>query len=403
MEQLKTPDILKYQLLVKAVQDLSLAHDLATITEIVRVAAREITGADGATFILKDGDECYYAEENAMEPLWKGKRFPINACISGWVMRHKQYVAISDIYQDDRVPHDWYRPTFVKSLVIVPIRASRPLGAIGNYWSTTHSPSPEELDILQSLANITAVTLENIKTNEELEQRVVARTKELEEVNNELELFSYSVSHDLRAPLRSINGFMSILLEEHGKLLNDDARELADKVVKNANQMTKLIDDLLKFFKAGKKEILKTEIPVTRLITEILEEMKPSYEGRSIEFKLLDLPNCQADLNLLKQVWLNLISNAIKYSAHTSPAIIEIGSFVRENETVYYVKDNGAGFDMNYYSKLFGVFQRLHSPRLFEGNGIGLALVEKIIAFHKGKVWAESKLNSGATFYFTLG
>ncbi len=403
MENVKHPEIIKYQRLIKAVQDLSLAHDLPTVTEIIRIVSRELTGADGATFILREGDQCVYVEENAIAPLWKGKRFPLDGCISGLAMKLKKQIAIEDIYSDDRVPHDLYRPTFVKSLVMVPIRSSRPIGVIGNYWSHKHSPSAEELDILQSLADITAVTLENIKTNEDLELRVTERTRKLEELNNELELFSYSVSHDLRAPLRSINGFMTILLEEHADKLEGEAKDLANKVIKNARQMTKLIDDLLDFFKTGKRKLTRTLVPVKRLLDDLLEEMKPSYRERDIRFIFGELPDCEADLDLLKQVWINLLSNAIKYTSQNQHAVVELGSILENNQTIYFIKDNGAGFDMTYYDNLFGVFQRLHSPRHFEGNGIGLAIVERIITSHKGKVWADAKINGGATFYFTLG
>lgn len=402
MFEMKSPGVEKYQRLIKAVHDLSLAHSLENVMNIVRLASRELTGSDGATFILREGDQCYYAEEDAIQPLWKGSRFAIETCISGWVMNNKQHVAIKDIYKDNRIPHDLYRPTFVKSLVMVPIRILNPIGAIGNYWSDEHIPSPEELDILQSLANITSVTLENIKTNDELEQRVVNRTKELESANKELELFSYSISHDLKAPLRSINGFMTILMEDHSVKFDSEALELASRVVTNARQMTKLIDDLLDFFKTGKKSLIKTNISTQAFVKGIVEELKATTKDRAIEFFVKEMPDCNADSNLLKQVWLNLISNAIKYTSLNASASIEIGSKAINNANVFYIKDNGAGFNMKYYDKLFGIFQRLHSQKLFEGNGIGLAIVERIVLSHNGKIWAESVPEEGATFYFTL-
>src|SRR5262245_24907567 len=173
--------------LVEVVQRLSLARDLPTVQDIVRRAARRLTGADGATFVLRDGDRCFYADEDAIAPLWKGQRFPMSACISGWAMIHRRSVAIEDIYADDRIPHDAYRPTFVKSLVMVPIRTLDPIGAIGNYWAQQHPPTEEEIKLLQALADTTAVALENIRVFTELEDRVRARTAELTDANRRLE------------------------------------------------------------------------------------------------------------------------------------------------------------------------------------------------------------------------
>ena len=172
--------------LVEVVQRLSLARDLATVQEIVRRSARLLTGADGATFVLRDGDRCHYADEDAIEPLWKGQRFPMSACISGWSMLNRQPAVIEDIYADDRIPHDAYRPTFVKSLVMVPIRTLDPVGAIGNYWATRHQPTAAEVRLLQALADTTAVAMENVRVFCELEDRVKARTAELQAANEQL-------------------------------------------------------------------------------------------------------------------------------------------------------------------------------------------------------------------------
>src|SRR5262245_51653565 len=181
---LATPD--RVAELIDVVQRLSLARDVPTIQDIVRRAARQLTGADGATFVLRDGDRCYYADEDAIAPLWKGQRFPLSACISGWAMLNRRPAVIPDIYADDRIPHDAYRPTFVKSLVMVPIRTLDPVGAIGNYWARPHRPTPEEVALLQALADTTAVALENVRVLAELEDRVRARTAELEAANRQL-------------------------------------------------------------------------------------------------------------------------------------------------------------------------------------------------------------------------
>jgi len=403
METVVKSNITRVEYLAKVVQELSLARSLEGVMNIVRKAARQLTGADGATFVLKDGTLCFYAEEDAIAPLWKGRRFPMDVCISGWCMRHKEKVIIEDIYKDDRIPHDAYRTTFVKSLAMVPIRTMNPIGAIGNYWSKTYTPTSEQMSLLQALADITAVTLENIQVYNELEQRVKKRTEELEHVNRELELFSYSVSHDLRAPLRAINGYMNIFMEDYANSMPKDAQDLAGKVTKNSRQMGLLIEDLLAFFKMGKKELSKTTISMDVMVRDICKVMLDENPDRSIQFDVDKLPDAQADQVLMRQVIINLVSNAVKYTGKREKGIIKIGSYQADGKTVYYVKDNGAGFDMAYTNKLFGVFQRLHSQKEFDGNGIGLAISEKIISKHGGKLWAEAKLNEGATFYFSIG
>jgi len=176
--------------LLEVVQDLSLAHDLERVMEIVRHAARALTGADGATFVLRDGDNCYYAEEDAIQPLWKGSRFPIRTCISGWVMTNRAPVVIEDIFTDPRIPLDAYRPTFVRSLAMVPIRSLDPVGAIGNYWARHYRPTAEQVKILQALANTTAVALESVQLYGKLESRVKERTAELEMANEKIQRLS---------------------------------------------------------------------------------------------------------------------------------------------------------------------------------------------------------------------
>lgn len=393
----------RVEYLAKVVQELSMARTMESVLKIVRKAARQLTGADGATFVLRDNNMCFYAEEDAIEPLWKGKRFPMSACISGWAMLNKKHVTIEDIYKDDRIPHDAYRPTFVKSLAMVPIRTVDPIGAIGNYWSKNYTPTREQLTLLQALADITAVTLENIKVYQELEQRVQTRTEELQQVNRELESFSYSVSHDLRAPLRAIKGYMTILMEDYSGEMSADAKKVADKVMNNSVQMGVLIDDLLAFFRMGKKELVKSEVFMDTMVKDICNVLKDEHPERNIEFTVEELPHSMADAALLKQVWVNLLSNAVKYSGKCDKAEITVGSEKMGDRVVYYVRDNGAGFNMAYADKLFGVFQRLHSQKDFEGNGIGLAIVEKIVTRHGGRIWAEARENEGATFYFTLG
>lgn len=388
--------------LVLVVQELSLARDLETVMRIVRTNARELTGADGATFVLRDNGQCYYADEDAISPLWKGSRFPMSACVSGWAMINKQSAIIPDIYKDERIPIEAYKPTFVKSMTMVPIRTIDPIGAIGNYWSYKHEPSTEEIELLQSLADITAVTMENVQVYAELEQRVQERTHELEQANQQLEAFSYSVSHDLKSPLNAVYSLVCLLREFYSNQFDNDGKEMLETIVKSTQSMSTLIDELLTFFMMDKKPLNKERVDMKDIVLEISKNLKALEPNRNIEFKISELPEIYADSTLIKQVWTNLISNAMKYSQKKEQTIIEVGFEMNADSVTYYVKDNGCGFNMKYYDKLFSTFQRLHSKTDYEGTGIGLSIVDRIIRKHGGEVWAEGEVEKGATFYFSM-
>jgi light-regulated signal transduction histidine kinase (bacteriophytochrome) len=240
------------------------------------------------------------------------------------------------------------------------------------------------------------------QAHDELEQRVIERTGQLEAANQELEAFSYSISHDLRAPLRAINGFARILLEEHAPHMTDAAQEYLSLVRDNAQQMGQLIDDLLAFARLSRQPLSKQPVAPADLVQQALNELRPLQEGRRINFTIGDLPLCQADPALLKQVLVNLLANALKFTGRREVAVIEVGCREAPGAHVYFVKDNGVGFNMAYANKLFGVFQRLHPAEEYEGTGVGLAIVQRIIHRHGGRIWAEAAVDQGATFSFTL-
>lgn len=254
----------------------------------------------------------------------------------------------------------------------------------------------------QMLSRIEEQTQEITTFNQRLEERVVERTRELQAANKELEAFSYSVSHDLRAPLRSVHGYMTIFSEEYLDKLDDEGKRLVSIILNNAARMGQLIDDLLSFSQLGRKDLQMSRVSMKHLVSDVWKEQSESESDRKIKFVLRNIPPAIADHATIKQVWTNLISNACKYTRHRELANIEVGSFVENKTIVYYVRDNGAGFDMKYYNKLFGVFQRLHSEEEFTGTGVGLAIVERIIMKHRGAIWAESKVDQGTTFFFTL-
>lgn len=263
----------------------------------------------------------------------------------------------------------------------------------------------DELGLLTDAFNQMLVQIEEqnhslSEFNQKLEQKINERTAQLEALNKEQEAFSYSISHDLRAPLRGIVGFTSMLKDSYGGQLDDEARRIIEVIMANTLKMSSLIDDLLAFSKMSRQDIVKTNIPTNELVKEIINDL--TVPGHPVDWHIQLLPESYGDINTIRQVWINLISNAVKYSGHAAAPRIEI-SFTRDKgHTVFVIKDNGVGFDPKYSNRLFKVFQRLHTSNEFEGTGVGLAIVEKIISKHGGKVWVEAEKGVGATFYFSL-
>jgi PAS domain S-box-containing protein len=414
----------RLHILISAVQELASARDMPSIMAGVRSYARKLTGAEGSTFVLREADQCFYAEEDAVAPLWKNRRFPLDASIGGWVILNKQPAVVEDIRRDPRIPRDVFKGTSIKSLAMVPIRTSDPLGAVGIYWAKKYAPAEMELQLVQTLADAAARAVENVHLFQELEQRVQERTGQLQGAVKELEAFSYSISHDLRAPLRAMNGFSKILLDEYQPQIPAEASRYLDLISRNAGQMGALIDDLLRFSRLNRQQVESQTVAVEALVRQSLADLQADQDGRQLNVIVHKMSACQADPALLKQVWVNLLANAIKFTRKEASPTIEIGSipvkeYIRQNpgslpvdvdlekldpgSHIYYVKDNGVGFDMQYVNKLFGVFQRLHRSEDFEGTGVGLAIVQRIVHRHNGRVWAYSEPSRGAAFYFTIG
>lgn len=389
--------------LMAAVKDLSLARRQEDIIEIVRHAARRLNGADGATFILRDADQCFYADEDAIEPLWKGKRFPLTACISGWSMLNREAAVIEDIYRDARIPHQAYRPTFVQSLVMVPIRKEAPIGAIGNYWARRRMPSQEEVELIQHLADATSLAFENVQVYAELENRVRDRTARLEAMNRELEAFSQTVSHDLRGPLGVITLYGDLLADKTDDRLTADDRGAIGAMQASARRMEELIVDLLRLSKVSHGELEPERIDLGALAREILAGLAAASPGRKHRFVIEDGLEAWGDYGFLKTALENLLSNAWKYSGKRPEAVIELGRVTDgEGRIAFRVRDNGVGFPAEEAGRLFEPFQRLSSAQEFPGTGIGLATVARILERHGGRIWAESRPGAGSDFFFRL-
>jgi light-regulated signal transduction histidine kinase (bacteriophytochrome) len=239
--------------------------------------------------------------------------------------------------------------------------------------------------------------------NQGLEQRVVERTAQLEAAKNEMESFTYSVSHDLRAPLRHIAGFVGILMEDCAPQLDPEAKRHLTRIQEGSRRMGTLVDELLALARIGRQALTYKPTHLKLLVDDVITMLTPDTEGRQVEWKIAELPKIDCDPTLVRQVFQNLISNALKYSRNRTLAVIEIGHLEESGQSTLFVRDNGAGFDMKYADKLFGVFQRLHGAEEFEGTGVGLATVQRIVQKHGGRAWAEAEVDKGATFYFTLG
>jgi len=389
--------------LISSIKELSSAHTLESVQHIVSVSARKLTGADGATMVFREGEFCYYADEDAVEPLWKGRRFPLAACISGWVMINGTAAIVPDIYADERIPLEVYKPTFVKSLAMIPVNSEQPVAAIGNYWRDYHTPSAMEIQLLQTLADAAARAVENVSLLSDLEQRVGERTAQLEAVNRELESFSYSVSHDLKAPLRGIDGYSRLLEEDYRDRLDPEALCFIGNIRQGAAQMHQLIEDLLNYSRMERRSLQSVSLDLPTLVRTVVAERAAEVEQSGTLLRV-DIPplSVRVDREGLAMVLRNLLENALKFSRGATPPSIEIDARPEGDRALLRVRDNGIGFDMRFHDRIFDIFQRLQRSEEYPGTGVGLALVRKAMQRMGGRVWAESSPGKGAIFYLEI-
>jgi PAS domain S-box-containing protein len=277
-------------------------------------------------------------------------------------------------------------------------------GNIRNIYITVDLVHGTEKSVLSfmDITELKRAEREVRKLNEDLEKRVRQRTVQLESANKELEAFSYSVSHDLRTPLVSIEGFSHLLSEKYGKDLNEKAKMYLNAILKSTKQMNQLINDLLVLSRLKRKDFEVQDMDMGGIAQDVFEELKMISRGRKLNLLIKNIPHGTGDPSMIREVFLNLLSNAVKFTKKRDIAVIEVGGEAGKEENIFFVKDNGAGFDMEHAEKIFNAFQRLHSDAEYEGTGIGLTIVQRIISRHGGRVWAEGKINEGAAFYFTL-
>ncbi|MBL8549988.1 MAG: hybrid sensor histidine kinase/response regulator [Hyphomonadaceae bacterium] len=385
--------------LVGVVQELSQARDRETVIDIVRRAARALTGADGASFVLRDNGRCYYVDEDAISPLWKGQRFPMETCISGWAMLNAQAAVIEDIYADPRIPADAYRPTFVKSLAMVPIRQSAPIGAIGTYWAQRRKPTDGEVKILQALADTTSVALENAQLYEDLQEKIVTlseREARITEQRDRIDVFARSLAHDLREPVRTISSYSDLLAEQ--VLTPETHRQYLDFVRQAGARMGMLIDTVQQYALLDGETVSKAPLDLTEAAEAAKANLAALIRERSAAVVCEALPRVVANRAQMIQVFQNLIANAI---AHCEGKVVVHISAQRAKEFVAVcVRDNGPGIAAEHQERIFQPFRRLN--RANTHAGLGLAICRKVLEIHEGAIACRSALGQGAAFIFTL-
>lgn len=388
--------------LILVIEDLSKAHQLSDIMLIVRSAARKIAAADGATFILRDEGYCFYAEEDAISPLWKGRRFPLKGCISGWSMLHKQQVIVNDIYQDGRIPHEAYRPTFVKSLVMTPIRKNDPIAAIGTYWSQTHLPTRGQLELLQALADSVSVAMENVNLYSSLNRHI----EELKAANRAKDEFLMAVSHELRTPLNAILGWSEILSESGTEI--PDARLGIQTIERNARSQSRIIEELLDTSRIilGRLHFEVLPIDLVPVVQSALNTIVFDLKKKKLQLSYscnLDHVIVMGDSDRLHQIFSNLLVNALKFSEAGSEIKVSLES--KGPSVQFKVEDFGIGITPEFLPHVFERFRQADNSltRKHGGLGLGLAIVHYLTEAHRGQVTAESAgIGKGATFTVTL-
>jgi signal transduction histidine kinase len=387
--------------LVQAVRDLAAARDLDRVVEIVRHAARELVDADGATFVLRDEGPCFYVDEDAIEPLWRGQRFPLEACISGWSMLHSEQVVIPDIYLDDRIPHVAYRPTFVKSLVMTPIRTAEPVGSIGSYWAEERAATPAERELLLALADSTSVAMESIRVLDELEGRVAERTRELEASNRDLAAFAHVAAHDLKAPLATISGYTELIFDVDAASMSSEGTSALGTVRRQVARMGGLIDAVLSYSTATTTPLSVSTISLRDITDSVLSDLADLIASRGATVEVADLPLARGSAPLLERVVQNLLVNAISYADADAPRV-RIEGGVYGAEVHVRISDNGGGVAPDERESIFDMFSRGNAASLAPGSGIGLAFARRVAVRHGGTLTVSDAAGGGACFTLTL-
>jgi signal transduction histidine kinase len=396
-------------LLLETVMALASARSLDDVTRIVRSSARELTRADGASFVLKDEGNCYYADEDAIAPLWKGSRFPLDTCICGWAMLNRQVVVVPDIYQDSRIAHEVYRPTFVKSLVVVPVGRDEPIGAIGAYWAQTHVATHEEQQILQVMANAAALALRNIELDSDL-HRSIEREREARrraERSNELkDDFLATLSHELRTPLHVVQSWIWQLNRNEQPPALKKALEVIER---NVALQSRLVEDLLDVSRAstGRLQLNAGLVDLAAACLSVVEVLRLSARAKNIQLDVQQETSTfiWGDAERVRQILWNVLNNAIKFTPNDGRIVLKISRGNRRACVV--VEDTGIGVEPQFLPFMFDRFRQADpsSTRRFGGMGLGLTIVKELVQLHGGSVRASSRgkdLGTSVTLEFPV-
>lgn len=384
--------------LAAAVERLSAADDMDGIIEAVRKCARAISGADGVTFVLRDNDKCHYVEEDAVGPLWKGRRFPLTACISGWCMLNNQVVAIPDIYVDDRIPHDAYRPTFVKSLLMVPVRAKQPIAAIGSYWSEIREFDETEVALLEALSRSTAAAISAVQARER-QARLQAELAHYGRMSEMAQMVS-AFAHELNQPLTAANNYLRaatrIQQSEGG------SEKLTELIAKADGQFTRAAD-IIKRIRgfAAKKEPSESTEEIAPMIAEAAELalLDPRHKGVELQLDVEpDLPRVTIDRVQIMQVLLNLIRNAFEAMEQSAVRRVTVTAARADGMVEIAVADTGPGLAPEVAARLFQPFVTTKDA----GMGVGLSICRTLVESQGGRLWYQEALQGGAEFRFTV-
>lgn len=393
--------------LIQAIQELSGARTMEGVAAIVRVAARCLAGADGATFVLKEGSDCYYLDEDAISPLWKGRRFPAAACISGWAMEHRQVAVIPDIYVDPRIPHDAYRPTFVRSLAMVPVRSRDPIAAIGVYWAASRVADPSDIEMLQLLADSTATAMENVHLHNTMQRQVEERTRELRLAREQAEQasavksrFLAAASHNLRQPIQTLSTVVAILQRVSADEAPAHVRSMGDAV----RNMESMLDTLLDLHRLDQGAIEPK--PQDALLDGVFARLRSEFAyPASAKGLSLDIPQTapavHSDAHLLQEILRNFLSNAIKYTVRGGVRLecLEAGDALRIE-----VSDTGPGIPPAHLERIFEAFYRAPDAvaSANHGLGLGLSIVDQLARILRHPIGARSTPSEGSRFWITV-
>lgn len=395
--------------LIEVIQELSAARDLPAVMAIVRGAARALTGADGATFVLREDDQCFYADEDAIAPLWKGHRFPMDACVSGWAMLHREPVVIEDIHVDPRIPADAYAPTFVKSLVMVPIRTKDPAGAIGTYWAARHRASASEVALLSALADSTSIAMENVSLYAEmrraLDEARIAR-ESAERASKLKSAFLGMISHELRTPLAALSLQLERLFIELADGPSNAPSERVGAIRGSTDRLRDAIESLLEQarIEAGRLSLELEQLDPERHAAQVVDLFRDRARAKGLRIELAvnrPVPALRTDARLLRVALCHLVENAIKFTPSGS---VRVSVAAGDGRVAFAVSDTGPGIDGPDRIRVFEPFEQLEPVRNKHGAGIGLglALARSIVTALGGTLELDSKLGAGSTFTLSL-